>query len=272
MGHVFISHSHSDADFVDGQLKYKLQEAGIEVWIDNERLQAGEDWRNDIDQAVRTAVAVVVVLSPASFESKYVTYEWAVAIGMGVKVVPIMLINTPLHPRLDVYQWMDFTHRTARPWEGLINRLKTIERMMSMPFPGLPATPNVPKSNPVPVVTTAPINPPAENTSSILDIAPIVDRLTNSSYGSTKINAVRELVALSTLINPQEILIPLLRATQDSDYSVRLAVAQSLGSLGNTAAIPALQQLYVTDPSQIVRNAAQKALQQLIKPQNAGEG
>jgi len=87
-------------------------------------LQAGEDWREMIDRAIRESMAVIAILSPESVASAYVTYEWAFALGAGVPVVPVLLRATPLHPRLEELQFLDFTNRRARPWTALVERLE----------------------------------------------------------------------------------------------------------------------------------------------------
>lgn len=122
MAYVFVSYARVNADFVE-ILKNRLKEAGFEVWIDSEHLRAGDDWREGIDTAIRESMAMIAVMSPEAYESKYVTYEWAFAHGIGIKVIPVMLQKTDLHPRMDVWQYLDFTHRQGRPWPELIGRL-----------------------------------------------------------------------------------------------------------------------------------------------------
>src|SRR6267378_4430509 len=121
--HVFISYSHADGDFADN-LRTRLKGDGFDVWTDEDRLLAGEDWRNGIDQAIRSACTLIVVVTPSAKASEYVTYEWAFAWGVGVKVIPVLLEPTPLHPRLEVLQYLDFSIRSARPWDKLLARLK----------------------------------------------------------------------------------------------------------------------------------------------------
>jgi hypothetical protein len=99
---VFISYSHNDSDFAE-LLKGKLEQAGFEVWLDEERLRAGEDWREEIDAALINASCLVLILSPAALNSQYVMYEWSFAWGAGKKVVPILLrkwdTSMHIHPR-----------------------------------------------------------------------------------------------------------------------------------------------------------------------------
>ncbi|MFK7785657.1 MAG: toll/interleukin-1 receptor domain-containing protein [Crocinitomicaceae bacterium] len=122
---IFISHSHSDADFAE-LLKLKLQANEIDCWIDSERLKIGQDWREGIDQGIATSSAVIVIMSPEARKSEYVTYEWAYAWGKGIRIFPLMLEQTPLHPRLESLQYLDFTNRITRPFEELIDRIKQI--------------------------------------------------------------------------------------------------------------------------------------------------
>jgi HEAT repeat protein len=128
MAHVFISYKHDDEDFVFDSLKPKIVKEGFEIWIDEERLRAGEDWREEIDQAIRDSFAVVVLITPASIESQYVTYEWSFALGIGRKVIPL-LFKAPqkVHPRLAGRQLLDFTKRRSRPWAKLFNRLNELQ-------------------------------------------------------------------------------------------------------------------------------------------------
>jgi hypothetical protein len=123
---VFISHSHNDADFAE-LLKLHLEKNKIECWMDNERLKIGQDWREEIDSGISKSKAIIVIMTPEARKSEYVTYEWAYAWGKGIKVFPIMLTQTSLHPRLESLQYMDFTNRVTRPYDELVERIKEIK-------------------------------------------------------------------------------------------------------------------------------------------------
>jgi hypothetical protein len=74
-------------------------------------------------------------MSPEARESEYVIYEWAFAYGSKVPLIPIMLRETPLHPRLAALQYLDFTNRRARPWDRLFSNVrqpKTFSRLYMM--------------------------------------------------------------------------------------------------------------------------------------------
>src|SRR2546423_2228200 len=143
--HVFISYKHEDGDFAE-ILIYKIKEASFETWVDNDRLHAGEDWRAEIDSAIKNAIALVVVMTPEAKASEYVTYEWAFAWGAGVKVIPVLYKETPLHPRLEALQYLNFTDRVVRPWDTLINTLTILANISplssSLPAQNTPSSPS----------------------------------------------------------------------------------------------------------------------------------
>ena len=120
--HIFISHSKEDGDFAE-LLKLRLEREGYQAWVDSDRLDPGNDWREEIDQGIRDALLIIAVMSPDARASEYVTYEWAFAWGYGKKVIPIMLRQSTLHPRLATLQYLDFTNRIARPWTRLFEVL-----------------------------------------------------------------------------------------------------------------------------------------------------
>jgi hypothetical protein len=143
MSHVFVSYSRKDAEFVE-MLRQRLRDANFEVWTDS-GVRPGNDWRTEIDDAIRDAFVVLVVVTPAARVSEYVTYEWAFALGAGIKVIPMILQATPLHPRLEFLQHLEFSgdSEESYPWEKLMDGLGSIKqdtRTPTLPGPkiGLP--------------------------------------------------------------------------------------------------------------------------------------
>ena len=117
-----VSELSEDGDFAE-LLKLRLEREGYQAWVDSDRLDPGNDWREELDQGIRGALLVIAVMTPDARVSEYVTYEWAFAWGYGKKVIPIMLRQTTLHPRLATLQYLDFTNRIARPWSRLFEVL-----------------------------------------------------------------------------------------------------------------------------------------------------
>ena len=124
MKRVFISYCRDDGDFADN-LRHTLEAAEIPTWQDTD-LYGGQSWRAEIDLAIRESLAVVVVMSPEAAKSEYVAYEWAFALGVGVNVVPVLLKIVPedLHPALQSRHCLDFSSRSARPWDLLTRAVK----------------------------------------------------------------------------------------------------------------------------------------------------
>lgn len=131
--HVFVSHKHEDTDFAQ-VLVNKIEKAGFKTWVDHDQLHIGEDWRFKIDQAMKNSFVLIVIMSPEAKNSEYVTYEWAFAWGAGIRVFPILYKDTPLHPRLEALQHLNFTTLTLRPWDKLIEALKKAAEAYSEPI------------------------------------------------------------------------------------------------------------------------------------------
>jgi hypothetical protein len=114
MKNVFLSYSRRDIKRVE-ELRQALIGQNYRPWIDpNPR--PGQDWRYDIDDAIRTADAMIVVITPESASSIYVTYEWSYALGLGIPVYVVIFQSVQIHPRLnacetfDTAAWTDENH------------------------------------------------------------------------------------------------------------------------------------------------------------------
>ena len=122
MAQAFMSYASKDALFAD-LARMKLKEAGVQVWIDHGALRAGEEWRRAIDEGISSSDVLLVMITPQSCESPYVTFEWAFALGKGIKVIPLLLEDADIHPRLAVLQYLDFRNHRTGPWEELIQEI-----------------------------------------------------------------------------------------------------------------------------------------------------
>jgi len=59
---IFLIHAHNDKDTVR-KLYQRLIADGINAWLDAERLQPGQDWQNEIRNAILKCDVVLVCLS-----------------------------------------------------------------------------------------------------------------------------------------------------------------------------------------------------------------
>lgn len=150
MNNLFISYSPRDKNEML-VLREKLIEMGYRPWIDpNPR--PGQDWRFDIDDAIRNSDVVLVIVTPAAAESTYVTYEWSLALGLGLRVVPLIFKNARMHPRLQTLEHFDTNafREIAAFWQYFGKEFPKIVQSAPRPhqMQGQPAPPAAPPAPP----------------------------------------------------------------------------------------------------------------------------
>jgi TolB protein len=89
MTHVFISYAREDQEYAH-KLADSLQECGFEVWMDD-RIDLADRWWSTIVQALRDCAAFVVVMTPDSEESIWVSKEIHLALEERKPVFPLLL-------------------------------------------------------------------------------------------------------------------------------------------------------------------------------------
>ena len=89
MGHIFISYSHEDKDYVH-RLQGVLQKEGFHVWVDD-RIDYGDEWPMVIQDQLDSCDAMILVASESSYRSKWVQKE--VARGRSVVIYRIDTIR-----------------------------------------------------------------------------------------------------------------------------------------------------------------------------------
>jgi hypothetical protein len=99
-GSVFISYSHDDLE-ATARLAAGLKAAGIPVWLDRQRLQAGGDWENALTGAVKRRASLFLSLISAATEAhpdRFVHQErkWASEVHVPGKIfyVPVLIDET----------------------------------------------------------------------------------------------------------------------------------------------------------------------------------
>ena len=83
---IFISYSKKDSEFT-ADLSNDLREKNFKVWFDT-AIGGGEQWREAIENTLKAAEEVIVVLSPNSIDSDWVQYEGTVAYTLGKRIIP----------------------------------------------------------------------------------------------------------------------------------------------------------------------------------------
>jgi hypothetical protein len=92
---VFLSYSRRDAAAAS-RLARDLEASGWDVWMDTDDIAGGESWRRSIVDALQSAHAVILVVSPNSMISSNVERELTIADDEGKPVFPVMVAATDL--------------------------------------------------------------------------------------------------------------------------------------------------------------------------------
>ncbi|MFM9100235.1 MAG: toll/interleukin-1 receptor domain-containing protein [Cyanobium sp.] len=87
---IFISYSRQDAAFALG-LQARLNDQGWGAWLDSEKLETGQHWREEIVQAIAGCDYFVLVLSSKSIQSENVVKELSLAESSSKPILPLLI-------------------------------------------------------------------------------------------------------------------------------------------------------------------------------------
>ena len=81
---VFISHAYSDEPLAQ-KVAAILQEAGLEVWDAVREILPGDNWAQQVSNALQESEAMVVLLTPDAVRSEWVRREmrWNIEYALG---------------------------------------------------------------------------------------------------------------------------------------------------------------------------------------------
>jgi len=117
---VFISYAHEDEVYAN-KIAKSLKTAGLEVWIDNSKLQGGSAWVQEIARGITQSKLVLNILSQDSIESDFVEKEILYSIDTAKKkVIPLRIKNVQPPLILANVQYIDFYRKN---YENTFNNL-----------------------------------------------------------------------------------------------------------------------------------------------------
>ena len=95
---VFISYSHADKEWLDRlkrHLKPLVREGNLDCW-DDTHIRPGDDWKQEIQNALDTAQVAVLLISADFFASDFIDETelpplLAAAKAKGVRILPVIL-------------------------------------------------------------------------------------------------------------------------------------------------------------------------------------
>lgn len=106
MSHIFVSYSSKDRDFVL-ELVQSLNQF-FDVWVDLDGIKGGMEWKEKIEEALTECTLFMVVVTPESDESDWVTREILLAENLNKPRIPIMLKGERLPFELLNLHFIDF--------------------------------------------------------------------------------------------------------------------------------------------------------------------
>jgi TIR domain-containing protein len=105
---IFLSYSRHDQNTA-AALQKALEQRKLPVWRDTRNIAAGLSWAQEIEKGIRASRAAVVLITPDSTNSAWVTYEYAFATGAGVPVVAVRADNARVPSPIRQFQIVKFT-------------------------------------------------------------------------------------------------------------------------------------------------------------------
>ncbi|MBK9748880.1 MAG: SUMF1/EgtB/PvdO family nonheme iron enzyme [Chloroflexi bacterium] len=123
---LFISYAHVDKAIVKDWVVSKLVAGGHDVWFDD-RLVAGQDWKQQLSGEIERSDALVYCMTPESVASDWCLWELTRAVDLGKPVISVLMqARTHLPDQLKKLQYVDFSdgptgNAVARLMGGLHN-------------------------------------------------------------------------------------------------------------------------------------------------------
>jgi hypothetical protein len=125
---AFLSHSSHDKPFVR-KLATDLNEAGIGVWLDEQKILVGDSIADKIGQGLAESDFFIIILSKDSTESQWVKKELDQALVTEIErrkvtILPIKLSDCTIPSVIKEKKYADFSKSYKEGFAELIARLK----------------------------------------------------------------------------------------------------------------------------------------------------
>jgi len=124
-GHNFLSYASSDAADTVKKLHDDLEKHGFVTWLDIIDITSG-DWDYAIDEGLRSARAVLVVMTPGAVASLQVKSEWNDAVSRYLPVIPLLFQPCQIPRVLRVFNYVDFTENYDDAFQQLVTVLEML--------------------------------------------------------------------------------------------------------------------------------------------------
>lgn len=105
---VFISYSSVDSHLANEVLKV-VEESGFQCFLDQKDIKWGDDVMESVTDSLSKCFSVIVIVSPGSLKSQWVSFEIGHASALGKSILPFLT-----HPSLEVPSFVRKFHYKTR--------------------------------------------------------------------------------------------------------------------------------------------------------------
>ena len=91
---IFISHARTDREWVRAFAE-ALTAQGVEVWLDELQLQAGDPLEQAMERGFRNSDVIAFVITADNVHGPNLLFELGAAVGLGKRTVPILSQDVP---------------------------------------------------------------------------------------------------------------------------------------------------------------------------------
>jgi hypothetical protein len=119
---IFVSYSRADTDFVNNLIN-DLIDQGLNVWLDQRNIGAGQRWDNTIQEALQSSDVFVIILSPSSVASENVLDELSYALSANKRIIPVLYRDCQIPYRIARVQFVDLRTDYQRGFRHLVSEI-----------------------------------------------------------------------------------------------------------------------------------------------------
>jgi len=106
---IFISYTRGDWEQFVEPLVMQLKSEGLPIWIDQDLIEGSHDWLDEINASLKACTRMILCVSPAALQSRYVKLEYRYAFNNGRKLYPLICQPVELPAELQVLHHYPYT-------------------------------------------------------------------------------------------------------------------------------------------------------------------
>lgn len=137
---VFVSYARVDGQKTARKLVGDLEDQGLEVWMDRLEMRGGQDWWQQIVDAIDRAGFLVLIMTPGAMASRVTEREWRYAREQGKCVFPVLASTVLDFDAMPAWMAAKHFYNLDEEWPTFLNYLRSPCQSNRVPFmaPALP--------------------------------------------------------------------------------------------------------------------------------------